>query len=33
MLKHSGRRAAAANELGISRTTLWHKLHKHHLVS
>ncbi|MEW6270903.1 MAG: sigma 54-interacting transcriptional regulator [Thermodesulfobacteriota bacterium] len=32
MLKHKGKRAPVAAELGISRTTLWHKLHKHHLV-
>jgi len=32
MAKHGGRRSAVAAELGISRTTLWHKLHKHHLV-
>ncbi len=32
MLKHDGKRSAVAAELGISRTTLWHRLHKHHLV-
>ncbi len=32
MLKHEGRRTAVARELGISRTTLWHKLHKHRLI-
>ncbi len=31
MARHAGRRAAVAAELGISRTTLWHRLSKHHL--
>lgn len=31
MIRHEGRRAAVAAELGISRTTLWHRLKKHHL--
>ena len=30
--KHGGRRTAAAAELGISRTTLWHRLREHHLA-
>jgi transcriptional regulator with PAS, ATPase and Fis domain len=32
LVKHDGRRAAAAAELGISRTTLWHKLKKYQLA-
>ncbi len=31
MLKHAGKRSAVASELGISRTTLWHRMNKHHL--
>jgi two-component system response regulator AtoC len=30
--RHNGRRTPAALELGISRTTLWHKLKEHHLA-
>lgn len=33
MLRHKGKRSAVASELGISRTTLWHKLHRYHLAS
>jgi transcriptional regulator with PAS, ATPase and Fis domain len=32
LAKHNGRRAAAAAELGISRTTLWHKLKRYRLA-
>lgn len=32
MLEHRGKRMLVARALGISRTTLWHKLHKYHLV-
>lgn len=28
--KHHGRKAAAAKDLGMSRSTLWRKLHEHH---
>lgn len=31
LAKHRGRKAAAAAELGISRSTLWRKLYEHHL--
>jgi transcriptional regulator with PAS, ATPase and Fis domain len=31
LTKHRGRKAAAAAELGISRSTLWRKLYEHHL--
>jgi len=31
LVKHDGRRTAAAAELGVSRTTLWHKIKKYHL--
>jgi transcriptional regulator with PAS, ATPase and Fis domain len=30
--RHGGRRAGAAKALGMSRTTLWHKMKKHHLA-
>lgn len=30
LTKHHGRKAAAANELGVSRSTLWRKLYEHH---
>jgi transcriptional regulator of acetoin/glycerol metabolism len=32
LLKHAGRRDAAARELGISRSTLWRKLYQHGLA-
>jgi transcriptional regulator of acetoin/glycerol metabolism len=32
LAKHDGRRGAAAAELGMSRTTLWHKLRKFRLA-
>jgi transcriptional regulator with PAS, ATPase and Fis domain len=32
LARHGGRRAETASELGISRTTLWHKLKKHRLA-
>jgi transcriptional regulator with PAS, ATPase and Fis domain len=32
LAKHQGRRAAAAAALGMSRTTLWHKLKRHSLA-
>ena len=32
LAKHHGRRAAAATALGMSRTTLWHKLKRHRLA-
>jgi two-component system response regulator AtoC len=31
LAKHRGRKAAAAAELGVSRSTLWRKLYEHHL--
>ena len=31
LAKHKGRRAAAASELGISRSTLWRRLYAHNL--
>ena len=31
LARHHGRKAAAAAELGISRTTLWRKLYAHRL--
>jgi two-component system, NtrC family, response regulator AtoC len=32
LMKHQGRRARAAKELGVSRSTLWRKLREHHLA-
>jgi transcriptional regulator of acetoin/glycerol metabolism len=32
LAKHKGRRRAAAADLGVSRTTLWHKLKKYQLA-
>ena len=32
LAQHNGRRGAAAKELGISRSTLWRKLHEHRLA-
>jgi transcriptional regulator with PAS, ATPase and Fis domain len=32
LARHKGRRLAAAADLGVSRTTLWHKLKKYHLA-
>jgi transcriptional regulator of acetoin/glycerol metabolism len=31
LAKHKGRKAAAAAELGISRSTLWRRLYAYHL--
>jgi two-component system response regulator AtoC len=31
LVKHHGRRSAAARELGMSRSTLWRKLAQHHI--